>query len=553
MKKRSFAIILVLVLLFSLVAGCADSGGAAETNEPASASPAADDTASGNEEAPVALTALFVKHTLTKDIETFKWLANIQDQANVTVEWTQYISGDEYTAVKAAMFAAGDVPDLLFNGTVSTDYAVYGGLFQELGQLIQDNGPNLTQMFANHPECKTAVTELDGKIWSTPKYQRVWPYTWGTMFINQDWLDNVGMEVPTTLGELYDVLKAFQEQDANGNGDPTDEIPMDYQSGYSASPLNFLGSYGIQLCSNTTNNFGFYAEDGTVKCFYLEDSYLDLVKYIRTLHEQGFVNPEALTQDYSQYQSIARGVDGVSKIGFTWGWESSDRFGPDLYTQYVPVPQLKLDEDSAFYTDDIRVAYRYDGLNYGANRVCMSAACENKEAAMKFIDTFYLPENSLQVLFGGIEDGCISKDGENAYTILDPLDSTIDPGTWKWTNAFADWGPTNIDESLEITLGWDMQGVTAEKSVYDSLVMNVATEDLLPITFMKFTDEQQTQIAFIGTAVTNLVNPSYAAWVTEGGVEDDIDGFRQGLIDAGINDLMAIYQESLDNYLATQS
>ncbi|MFQ9679625.1 MAG: hypothetical protein ACLRZH_05580 [Ruthenibacterium lactatiformans] len=33
-------------------------------------------------------------------------------------------------------------------------------------------------------------------------------------------------KVPETTDELYDMLVAFKEQDANGNGDPSDEIPF---------------------------------------------------------------------------------------------------------------------------------------------------------------------------------------------------------------------------------------------------------------------------------------------------------------------------------------
>lgn len=48
--------------------------------------------------------------------------------------------------------------------------------------------------------------------------------------INKDWLEKVGMEMPTTLDELHDVLVAFKENDCNGNGDATDEIPMSFMA-----------------------------------------------------------------------------------------------------------------------------------------------------------------------------------------------------------------------------------------------------------------------------------------------------------------------------------
>ena len=41
------------------------------------------------------------------------------------------------------------------------------------------------------------------------------------MYINQTWLDNLGLEVPTNMDELEEVLIAFKEGDPNGNGDTT--------------------------------------------------------------------------------------------------------------------------------------------------------------------------------------------------------------------------------------------------------------------------------------------------------------------------------------------
>ena len=44
--------------------------------------------------------------------------------------------------------------------------------------------------------------------------------------MRKDWLDRLSLEVPTTWDEWVEVFKAFKEQDANGNGDPNDEIPF---------------------------------------------------------------------------------------------------------------------------------------------------------------------------------------------------------------------------------------------------------------------------------------------------------------------------------------
>ena len=87
------------------------------------------------------------------------------------------------------------------------------------------------EMFEEEPDTKTLATTMEGKIFGLPKFQGKWPSTNTVMFINKNWLEAVGKEVPTTFTELKDVLMAFKEQDASGNGDPDDEIPMDFKRG----------------------------------------------------------------------------------------------------------------------------------------------------------------------------------------------------------------------------------------------------------------------------------------------------------------------------------
>ncbi|MFD1909311.1 hypothetical protein ACFSQ7_43230 [Paenibacillus rhizoplanae] len=85
----------------------------------------------------------------------------------------------------------------------------------------------------------------------------------------------------------------------------------------------------------------------------------------------------------------------------------------------------------------------------------------------------------MQVLFGGMNDTDkgIKDNGDGTYAILPPADASLDPGSWKWTNSFADNGPMYIADALKdkVTLGSDMQNVLKEKAVYDEL-LNKADE-----------------------------------------------------------------------------
>lgn len=234
MKRKSvLTTMLACALLASCLTACANENTASTAESTANGSSAADTSGEGGDSGEIVkLTALFNKHSLTKDVNEMQWLTDLEADCNVDVEWQQ-ISAD-WDQKKSAMFASGEIPDLLFNATADSDYIQYYGLFEDLKPWIEQYAPNLQAMFEEVPETEILCTTLEGKIFGTPKYQSVWPKTNGTIFINQTWLDNVNMEIPTTWEELKEVLIAFKEQDANGNGDPNDEIPMDFNGGFNS-------------------------------------------------------------------------------------------------------------------------------------------------------------------------------------------------------------------------------------------------------------------------------------------------------------------------------
>lgn len=548
--KKIFAALLSCAMMATAMIGCNGDGSTSSTaggnNSTGGGESTSGESTSGEK---VKLKAIFVKHSLTKDVNTMQWLTDLEEKCNVEVEWQQ-ISAD-WDQKKPALFASGEIPDLLFSATADSDYVQYNGLFEDLKPLIEQYAPNLQEMFKELPEAEIICTTMEGKIFGTPKYQSIWPKTNGTMYINQQWLDAVNMEMPTTWDELEAVLKAFKEQDANGNGDPNDEIPMDFNGGFDGaySLMNLLGSTGMQITG--PNPGGYFAEDGEVKNFFVDERFKSVVKFAKRLWEEGLINEEAFTQDYSKFQSVARGEGDTAKVGFTWGWEKGDRFGTELPDQYVSVPQLKENED----TEKVCYSYDFYTLNYGGNRVSMSAKCANKEAAMKFIDGFYDEKVSLEVLFGGANDvdKCIEIGDDGSYTILPPADPELDPGTWKWTSSFADSGPIWIRDDLKLTVGTDMQAVTEEKSVYDELFEDLDPKDIYPQMFMKYSEDDTNTLAMNQANINNLIDQSWSAWITDASrdVDAEWDAYVQSVMDAGLTQNLEIRQKAYDEYLKT--
>lgn len=539
MKKKAVSMLLAGVMVVSMLAGCGKGG----SSEP-------EKTADGKTK----LKALFVSHSATQDVEDMKWVQKLEEEAGVEIEWEQI--RQDWETVKSTRFASGDIPDLLFNATNAADYTKYTGLFEDLTPLIEENAPNIQEMFTEVPDTKVLATAGNGKIYSIPKMQTVWPETNTVLFLNKTWLDNLGLEVPTTFSEFEEVLKAFEKEDANGNGDPSDEIPLDYNAygGNNAwfnsaySLLKLLPSLGIQLTDIGTD--GYFVEDKTVKCYAIDERYKSFIKTMNRWYSEGLINKNAITNDYSAYQSLSRGNEnGEALVGACFGWEETDKFGT-LSDQYIAVAPLVYDDGVKAGTYETYWNYDMDQLNMQADRVAMSAKCADKEAAMKFIDGFYDQTKSVEVLFGGISDGCVEKVDDNHYKVLPPQDEEMDPGTWKWTSTFADFGPLYIREDVEIEMSQDMENTLNERSVYEEALSKNNENIYYPQLFMKYTDEEQNTMAMNQANINNIIDNKWSLWITgEADIDAEWNSYVQSVKDAGLEEVLKIRQNAFDNYL----
>lgn len=548
MKKKVLALLLVLALVLSSFVGCSsgakDGDKSSNTDAPkTSGGDSSTANTSGSEEK-VPLKAILLKHPLTQEAANMEWLQKAEEAAGVEITYEE-ISAD-WAQIKGTLLASGDIPDLIIGagGLIDADFITFNGLFQDMSELIPDNAPNIQKMFEEHPELEAISKQESGAVFGLPKYQRFWPSTATRQFINKQWLDNLDLQAPTTLDELYKVLLAFKTEDANGNGDPNDEIPMDWAPGFGYfHAANMLGGYGITLSDGSYH--GFFVEDGIVKNFFTDERYKELVIFLNKCYKEGFINTEVFTQDYSTFQSIARGSETNAAVGFTFGWERTDRVGNLLADQYVALSPIKA---SANQTANVSWSYDSNSLNYSKNMISMSAACKNKEAAMKFIDQFYNPEVGLQVLFGSLGTN-IKKNDDGSYIILPPTDTAVDPGTWKWTSTLADNGPMYVSDDLAVTLGTDMVSNLSDTVPFDEAFANVdLKKSVLPFSFIKYTDEDSTNLANNNTNIQTLCHAKFATWVAEGGIENEWDQYLIDCENTGLPQSIEIYQKYVDSY-----
>lgn len=528
--KKWLAMLMTGCMIAGSLAGCGNAadGEKADTSESADSAASEDSSAQNTQDAKtgekVKLTALISKHSLTKDVNEMEWLNILEEENGVDVEWQQ-ISAD-WDQKKSVMFAGGDIPDILVKATSTTDFATYNGLFENLAPFIDAGDmPNVSKMFEDHPELRTLCSDENGAIYGIPNYRSLWPRTNRVLYINQTWLDNLGLEQPATMDELEEVLIAFRDGDPNGNGDTTDEIPLDF-NGF---PTFLLAAFGVPLMNESE---GFFVENGTVKNFRVDERYKEFMIWLQRLYGEGLINEEVITQDYSKFQALARGEGTTAKVGVTLGWESGDRFGTVVADQYVSLPALKPHADSD--ESEVYWGYYYDNNAVSPATVVLSANCKNKAEAVKFIDAFYAEEVGIQVLFGGMNevDNCIQDNGDGTYTVLPPADPSIDPGVWKWTSSFADYSPFYIPDDMKdrLTMGEDMKRLLKEREPLDpTLDMMEEKCETYPSKFITYTTDENSGRAMTQANISNIVDQTYAAWLTDSSkdIEAEWDEIRQ--------------------------
>ncbi|SFH43578.1 putative aldouronate transport system substrate-binding protein [Lachnospiraceae bacterium NLAE-zl-G231] len=544
--KKWLALILAGCMGICCLAGCGNStgnGGKTSAN--------ADTAVQGRESSDtekVKLTALISKHSLTKDVNEMEWLNLLEEENGVDVEWQQITA--DWDQKKSVMFAGGDIPDILVKATVTTDFATYNGLFENLAPYI-DSGemPNVAKMFEDHPELRVLSTDENGAIYGIPNYRSLWPRTNRVLYINKTWLDNLGLQVPTTMDELEEVLIAFKNEDPNGNGDTKDEIPLDF-SGF---PTFMLGCFGVPMMNESD---GYFVEDGKVKNYRVDERYKTFMIWLQKLYGEGLINEEVITQDYSKFQSLARGEGSTAKVGVTLGWESGDRFGTGVADQYLPLPALKPHADSD--ENEVYWGYYSDNNSVNAATVALSANCKNKAEAVKFIDAFYAEDMGIQVLFGGMNDvdKCLQDNGDGTYTVLPPADSSIDAGTWKWTNSFADYSPYYIPDDMKdkLTMGEDMQRVLEERIPLEAtLDMMEEKCETYPAKFITYTTDENSDLAMTQANINNIVDQTYSAWLTDSSrnIEEEWDAYVQSVYDIGLTQNLEIRQTAYERYLTS--
>ena len=559
MKKsiRFLCTIMALVFCLTLFAACANDSGTQTTpgtTEPAgstttdSGTPAASGGNFGSEE--------YREFWLTEEPVTFnvatllapnwghptegsfwKWL---EEYTNISVNWTTFLAAEQEEQF-ALMMASQELPDI-FMGTFgggTANLLLYGselGVYIPLNDLIQNYAPNfLRRGLAEDPNLLSMLTAPDGNIYSLPLIHPLDPRVYNATAINQLWLDNLGLEVPTTIEEVEDVLIAFRDGDPNGDGSTV--IPMSFNfSCWGAADFSWwYGPFGGPLSNDLI-----LIENGQVTYQGAQDYFRDGTRWLASLYEQGLVDVEVFTYDEPSYR--ARAGSTPPSFGIWSSWSPWADAGPnnDLYTTLLqpiegPGGAHVLWEEVVSFSRDV---------------FQISSAASNPELIMRWVDIFYQDvETSLRASRG-------PGPGQAWFYTDDGLIQWVEPLPEEYIRGMNEhpFAPGIIGSEYAALMAPplvpDLKALHVE-NVLEPYATNFfnGTWNRWPITFMEA--DEADEISFIEADLLPFTRSMQARWIAgESDIDADWDQYLRDLDSYGLQRWLEIRQQVYNRFIA---
>ncbi|OXM85764.1 ABC transporter substrate-binding protein [Paenibacillus rigui] len=547
MKKTGSLLSITMLALAVLAAGCT-SGDSAATN-PGTKEGASQD-GSGSGPTPI---RVFSHQGTDLDYKTNLFTQTLENKFNVKFAWTT-VPYDGAAEKRQISLASGDYPDLYMlipwvDKFSQTDLLRFGqqGVILPLNDLIDKYAPNVKAALDKNPYYKAMNTAPDGKIYGLNELNECYHCSFpNKMWINTKWLKQLGLELPQTTEQFKNVLKAFKTKDPNGNG-KADEVPL---SGSTET-------YGVHIIPYLMNGF-IYDDDrtylilngGKVDIAANKPEWKEGLAYIKSLYDEGLIDPGAFTQNAEAFKKIGENAD-AQLLGAGAGMHPAIFVNTGLDNKrgsdYNPLAPLTGPHAS------------YATFNYpvepGATFVLTNKASEAAQiAAIKVLDYIYTQEGQLLSNYG--EEGVDWRKPKEGDVPIEknatPVFATI-PKKEGAAPRNSAWGATaQYNHSKDFRNGW-IQGTDIYKPEGYERRLQEAThlydgkqpKEVFPHWAIWMDPASADEASMMQTNIKDFVNQNALQFVTGAkSLDKDWDTYVKGLDSLNLKGYLTIMQQS---------
>lgn len=565
--KKTFSGMLTIALSCTIVlSACSNTNSEQQT--------ANNNTSSNNNSTPVAEEELFtpvgeypiVTKPMTikmfapqfasiENMETNAFTKFLQDKTNIQIEW-DLVPDKSLNDRKQLMLASGDYPEVILHGSLTKEEQMkYGkqGVFIPLNDLIEQYAPNIKKAIADLSYLKGSITAPDGSIYALPQVNECYHCNYAQkLWINQAWLDKLGLQMPTTTDELYTVLKAFKEKDPNGNG-KQDEIPLtgsdDMWAGNIAAFV--MNSFIIDDHADKESGTFLQVKDGKVDLVANKAEWKQGLEYLNKLYKEGLIDPASFTQNADAIQQLGNREPDNVMGGITTALISYAH-GPDdehpRHKDYVTVPPLK-------GPNGVQQSSYFAGVGSSQMAITNKATKEQQIAAIRLADYLFTEEaivNEERGLEGKnwrkANEGELDVNGKQAvYAIIPPTENKtthndgweqIGPSlrTFQYRDSWAALQDPLAEGAYEVRL-------KRESAKYEPFM----SKEMYPTSVFIALEDAEVA-AQLRITIRDYITSNMAQFIT--GSKDivkDWDSYVKGFDGLQVDKYMEIYQKGLEN------
>lgn len=324
---------------------------------------------------------------------------------NITFQHPPTGGGDEQFNL---IMADGNLPDVMeyhwqdYPG--GPEKAIDDGNILALNDIIDAYCPNLKAYLESRPDVDRQCKTDSGNYYMFPfiRGDKELQVTMGLM-IRQDWLDELGLDIPTTIDEWHTVLTAFKEK--KGAVAP---FAYEYTMGSLTDNMPFAYAY------STTRKM-YLGDDGKVHFGAAEENYKQYLTTMNQWYKEGLLDPDIATASFDQVG--AKMTNGSAGASFGWAgsrmgvWQTAAMAtDPNYDLQPVPYPSLKAGESPKMG--------QIENLVPNQGLVAITTSCKDVEAAARMLDWAYSDEGHIYYNFGTEGVSYTMVNGQPTYTDL---------------------------------------------------------------------------------------------------------------------------------------
>lgn len=549
--RKVLALVLTAAMSVSMLAACGEDSGSVAAGKDAtpsqvqesSDSEAAAESASeaGDQEVyvptypivdePITVTAVVIGQDMTNERILWQKLAEL---TNINVEFINvepeqlnvFLAGNEWPDFFVGILDSALIYEYGTLGNKLVDYKEY-----------KDIMPNLWSIFEDYPLAEKCSTQTNGGIYALPRIEETSTNTLARVHYRADFLEENGLEVPSTPEEFYEVL--VQCRDLN-NG----EAPLVQNvSGRDYTTSIVYPAFGEHALP------GLYDDGtGTVYDDRVEQQYRDFLIYMNKLYEEGLLHQEYLTLDNNSMLSL---VQAGTAVFFS---ECSASVTEDMFSD----GQLHIGTMSPLVAeegDPIQCVARSSVI--AENIFAINADSPYVEEICKLVDIAFATEEvqegsgiyGLAFNYGPVGT-CIHLNDDNTYDLTMPDGSDDFNSDWMYRNVVYGWaGVLQLGQYITSTPGNSQE----RQKGYVENVLPYATMEDFPSAYFTYTEEEQAVLDQYLTEFTSYVDEMRNKFIM--GVEDIGDDatwekYCSQMEAYGMNELIAAYQSAYDRFMS---